>query len=46
MGIYRVGVRESLIKVHGDWISDTYTRYLEFPTKVRALVPQKMADSF
>ena len=41
---HRNGVPESLIQVHGDWASDCYKRYLNFPIEVRAVVCWKMRE--
>ena len=39
---HRSGVPESLIQIHGDWASDCFKRYLQFPIEVRAVVSLKM----
>ena len=44
MWAYRSGVPESLIQIHGDWSSEAYKRYLEFPVEMRALVSLKMRE--
>ena len=36
------GVDESMIKVYGDWSSDAYKKYLQFPLKTRLEVGQKI----
>ena len=41
---YRNGVPESLIKVHGDWSSDAFKRYLTFPVELRDAVSEKMVE--
>ena len=38
-------VPDTLIQVHGDWASDAFKRYLQFPLEVRALVSLRMRDS-
>ena len=38
------GVPESLTKVMGDWSSDAYKRYLQYPLEIRAVVALKMRD--
>ena len=42
---FRSGVPETLIRVQGDWMSDTYRRYLSFPLEIRAIVNLKMRQS-
>ena len=39
------GVPESLIQVHGDWLSDSFKRYLSFPIEICAVVSLKMRDT-
>ena len=39
---FRNGCPESLIKVYGDWSSNAYQRYLEFPVEMRVAVSYKM----
>ena len=39
------GVPESLIQVHGDWLSNCFKRYLQFPIEIRAVVSLKMRES-
>ena len=41
---FKSGVNENLIKILGDWSSDSYRRYLEFPIEMRALVNLKMRE--
>ena len=41
---HKNGIPESLIQVHGDWASDCYKRYLDFPLEVRAIVSLKMRE--
>ena len=41
---HRAGVPKELIQVHGDWASDAYKRYLEYPVEIRALVSFKMRN--
>ena len=41
---HRSGVPESLIKIQGDWSSDAYKRYLQFPVQFRALVNLRMRE--
>ena len=38
----RNGVKESLIKLYGDWSSDAYKKYLQFPHEMRVVVGHKM----
>ena len=38
------GAPESLIQIHGDWGSDCFKRYLNFPVEVRALVSLKIRE--
>lgn len=40
---FRAGVPPELLKLHGDWRSMCYVRYLEFSTAQRLLVTRKMA---
>ena len=39
------GVPHELIKVYGDWRSDAFCRYLQFPEKVRVAVSHKMVKN-
>ena len=39
-------VPESLIKIYGDWSSNAYHRYLQFPEEVRVSVGHKMARRY
>ena len=40
--MHRSGVPEELIQVHGDWVSDAYKNYLNFPLEIRAIVSFKI----
>ena len=42
---FRSGVPKRLIQVQGDWSSDAYKRYLNFPIKIRAVVNLKMRET-
>ena len=39
---FRSGVPGELVKVHGDWLSDAYLRYLEFSVEQRLEVARRM----
>ena len=39
----RSGVPHHFIKLFGDWSSDAFVRYLEYPIEMRAAVSMKMA---
>ena len=40
----RNGVEHELIKVYGDWSSDAYKQYLQFPEEKRVAVAHHMAQ--
>ncbi len=42
---FQAGVPGELIQAHGDWSSDCYLRYLDFPLQVRASVTQLMGSA-
>ena len=41
---HRSGVSESLLQVQGDWASQSFKRYLNFPIEIRAAVNLKMRE--
>ena len=41
---FRSGVPERLIQVQGDWSSDAYKCYLNFPIEIRVVVNLKMRE--
>ena len=38
----RCGISDSLLKIYGGWASDSFKRYLQFPTELRVAVGLKM----
>ena len=38
------GISESLLKVYGDWSSDCFKRYLQFPLAMRIEASRKMVE--
>ena len=41
---HQAGVPDSLIQVHGAWLSEAYRNYLSYPIEIRALVSLKMRN--
>ena len=40
----RAGVTDSLIQLQGDWVSDCYKKYIEFPLQSRLSVSKSMCS--